>query len=85
MQIKPVRELINTGGLFASIPLTETGRGYLTPEEFHEALLAARQDNDNALVLDCRNHKEVMIGRFDGALDPNTRSWAEWPSYAADL
>ena len=73
-----MKELISTGGKFSSIPTSETGQGYLSPEEFHQALVGRGEDT---VVIDCRNHKEVMIGHFEGAVDPNTRTWAEWPSY----
>lgn len=78
-QVKAVKELISTGGIFSAIPISETGKGYLTPEEFHRELI--RRDDGDAVVLDCRNHKEVLIGHFEGALDPGTRTWAEWPAY----
>ena len=38
--IKRVAELISTGGVFSSIPISDTGEGYLTPEEFRAALEA---------------------------------------------
>lgn len=32
----------------------------------------------DAVLIDCRNHKEYSIGRFDGAVDPNTRTFCEF-------
>ncbi len=34
-------------------------------------------------VLDVRNHYETGIGSFDGALDPNTESFREFPDYVS--
>jgi len=32
----------------------------------------------DAVLIDCRNHKEYSIGRFEGAVDPNTRTFSEF-------
>ncbi|KAK3272331.1 hypothetical protein CYMTET_19370, partial [Cymbomonas tetramitiformis] len=77
--VKVVKEVISTGGLFTSIPVAATGKGYLSPEQFHAAVSAKDPDT---VLLDVRNHKEFMIGHFDGAEDPRTRTFNEWPAYA---
>lgn len=35
----------------------------------------------STVLIDCRNHKECEIGRFEGAMDPNTRTFSEFPRY----
>lgn len=37
--VQVVREILSTGGAFAHIDLSQTSQGYLTPQDFHEALL----------------------------------------------
>lgn len=37
--VQVVPEILSTGGAFAHIDLSQTSQGYLTPQDFHEALL----------------------------------------------
>lgn len=39
---------------------------------------SARRD-ENTLLLDVRNHRECVIGGFDGSLDPLTKTFADFP------
>lgn len=78
LMVKVVSEIISTGGVFSSIPVEETGKGLLTPEQWHQELLSKDQ---NTVMIDVRNHKEYQIGRFEGATDPNTRTFAEFPKW----
>lgn len=81
LNIKLVKELISSGGVMSSIPLAETARGYVTPEEWHE-LLQSR--TDDTILIDCRNTKEYDIGHFDGAIDPHTTTFAQFPKWVQD-
>lgn len=56
LNVKLVKELIGTGGIMSSIPIEETSRGYLTPQQWHDELFKLQQrrrktkqssDNDN--------------------------------------
>eukprot|EP00977_Amphora_coffeiformis_P013552 scaffold3586_cov164-Amphora_coffeaeformis.AAC.3 len=77
------KELIGSGGM-ADISIAETAQGYLTPSEWHERLAKATQENDSknsTVVIDCRNTKEFEIGRFQGALDPHTTTFSQFPQW----
>ena len=90
--IKPVKEIINSGG---AIPVPGKGQGgiHLSPEDFHLKLTAAQNNKNNktdntkeqttkeTVILDIRNHTEYMVGHFQGAIDPNLRTFAEFPKY----
>ena len=80
MFIKPVKEIINSGGVI-SVPVSNQAGTHLTPQEFHAKLTAAKQ---TTIVLDIRNHAEYMVGHFEGAVDPNCRTFAEFPKYLAE-
>lgn len=49
---------------------------YVAPEDWN-ALIA----DPEVLLIDTRNHYEVALGTFEGALDPKTRSFREFPEY----
>ena len=77
--IKPVKEIISTGGLIP-VPLPGQGGTHLTPQEFH-AKLTDTTTAKETVVLDIRNHTEYMVGHFKNAVDPNCRTFAEFPRY----
>jgi predicted sulfurtransferase len=60
-------------------PLLTKGQ-YLSPSEWDEAV-----KNPEVLVIDTRNTYEIEIGTFDGALDPKTKHFAEFPDYLEKL
>jgi hypothetical protein len=47
-----VAEIVASGGVLQSIPLAETGSGYLSPAEWREAVLAA---DENTVIIDVRS------------------------------
>lgn len=51
---------------------------YVKPEDWN-ALLA----DPDVLVIDTRNAYEVGIGTFEGAIDPATRAFSEFPDFVA--
>jgi predicted sulfurtransferase len=90
LHIKLVPELIGTGGAFAQISIDETSTGYLTPNQWHEELMKlTKKDNGDVIdeadsdtvVIDCRNTKEFSIGNFEGAIDPGTTTFAQFPRW----
>lgn len=86
LHIKLVSELIGTGGVLSTIPLEETAKGYLTPAEWHDRLSRRpeRDDDDDTVLIDCRNTKEYAIGHFVGATDPKTTTFAQFPKWVED-
>jgi RluA family pseudouridine synthase len=84
LNIKVVPELIGTGGVLSSIPLEETAKGYLSPQEWHNALSGLSQSSTDTILIDCRNTKEFTIGRFTGAIDPQTTTFAQFPKWVDD-
>jgi predicted sulfurtransferase len=84
LNIKVVSELIGTGGVLSSIPLEETAKGYLTPLEWHKELSELSQSSTDTILIDCRNTKEFTIGRFTGATDPQTTTFAQFPKWVDD-
>jgi predicted sulfurtransferase len=80
--VKLVKEIIGTGGAFASIPLEETSQGYLTPQQWHDEIL--HLDPETTALIDCRNTKECAVGHFPNALDPHTTTFAQFPQWVKD-
>ena len=56
MYVLVVREIIESAGAFADVPLAATGRGYLTPQQWRAALAAPDADT---VVVDVRNRNEA--------------------------
>jgi hypothetical protein len=55
---KVVEELIWSNRRFKDIQISETGEGYLTPEEWHEALKGRNKEEEGeTLVFDIRTKK----------------------------
>ena len=79
LNIKLVKEVIGTGGVFSSIEVEDTSQGYLTPEQWHEELQV--MDSKETILIDCRNTKEFQIGHFPNAIDPNTTTFAQFPNW----
>ena len=50
---------------------------YVDPEHWN-----ALVDDPDTLVIDTRNHYETAIGSFDGAIDPGTDSFRDFPHWA---
>ncbi|QCO56023.1 rhodanese-related sulfurtransferase [Pseudorhodobacter turbinis] len=56
-------------------PRAQVGH-YLNPEEWNELIAAP-----DVAVIDTRNDYEVGIGTFEGAIDPETKSFREFPAW----
>ena len=52
---------------------------YVDPQDWNELV-----DDPDTLVIDTRNSYETAIGSFEGALDPGTESFREFPKWAED-
>ncbi|MDH3531483.1 MAG: rhodanese-related sulfurtransferase [Gammaproteobacteria bacterium] len=61
------------------LPHKKTGT-YVPPTQWNALI-----DDPDVLVIDTRNHYEVEVGTFPGAIDPGTDSFREFPDFAAEL
>ncbi|SMP51463.1 UPF0176 protein [Neorhodopirellula lusitana] len=52
---------------------------YVEPEDWNELV-----DDPDVVMIDTRNDYEIEIGQFEGALDPNTHTFREFPQYVAE-
>ena len=76
MKVKLKREIVTMGVDWVD-PLENAGT-YVEPSDWN-ALIA---DPDTVLI-DTRNDYEVRIGTFAGAIDPDTRTFSEFPAWVA--
>ncbi len=74
MKVRIKREIV-TLGIDGIDPKREVGT-YVQPEDWN-ALIS---DPDTVLI-DTRNDYEVAIGTFEGAVDPQTKSFSEFPEW----
>lgn len=81
--IKYVREIVSTGGVVdrPNMDASDEERGYLTPQQFHEAMQDAVANKDNTVVLDVRAHKEFLVGHFENAVDPEVKNFSEYYAF----
>jgi UPF0176 protein len=73
-KVKLRKEIVTLG-----VPGTEaltTRETHLSPDAWNELL-----DEPDVLVLDTRNHYEVTIGKFRGAIDPEIDTFRDFPAY----
>lgn len=78
MRVRAKQEIV-TLGRPDILPHRKTGT-YVPPQEWNALI-----DNPDVLVIDTRNHYEVEVGSFPGALDPGTDSFREFPDFAKQL
>ncbi|MDQ7081452.1 MAG: rhodanese-related sulfurtransferase, partial [Paracoccaceae bacterium] len=74
MKLRLKREIVTMGQPDVD-PLKGTGH-YVEPAEWNELIAS-----DDVVVIDTRNDYEVAIGTFEGAVDPRTRSFREFPKW----
>lgn len=74
MKIKIKREIVTMGQPDVD-PLAKTGQ-YIAPADWNDLIT-----RDDVAVIDTRNDYEVAIGTFDGAIDPETASFGEFPAW----
>ncbi|QDL90972.1 rhodanese-related sulfurtransferase [Paroceanicella profunda] len=73
MKVRLKREIVTLG---AEADPTQRVGTYVAPEEWN-ALIAA----EDVVTIDTRNGYEVAIGSFEGALDPGTKSFRDFPAW----
>ncbi|EFM55938.1 oxygen-dependent tRNA uridine(34) hydroxylase TrhO [Brucella inopinata] len=74
MKVRLKREIV-TMGVEGIDPLKSVGT-YIAPKDWN-ALIA----DENTVVVDTRNDYEYAIGTFEGAIDPQTRTFREFPEW----
>ena len=76
LRIRLKREIVSMGA--ADIVSTATVGDYVKPEDWN-ALIS----DPEVAVIDVRNDYETGIGGFEGAIDPQTRRFRDFPAWAA--
>lgn len=74
MKVRLKKEIVTMGQPNVD-PLAHVGH-YIEPEDWNDLILA-----DDVAVIDTRNDYEVAIGTFKGAIDPETKSFGEFPAW----
>lgn len=77
LKIKLKKEIVTLGVPFVD-PTAVVGT-YVEPSQWNELI----QDPD-VIVIDTRNDYEVAIGTFQGAIDPKTQTFRQFPQYVAE-
>ncbi len=75
MKVKLKKEIV-TLGLPGISPKMKVGR-YVKPEDWNDLIL-----DPNTLVVDTRNSYEHEVGTFKGAVNPETKTFREFPNWA---
>jgi UPF0176 protein len=74
LKVKLKREIVTLG--VATADPTEQVGTYVAPEAWNRVIA-----DPEILVLDTRNRYEVSIGSFEGAVNPQTSAFREFPAY----
>lgn len=77
MRVRLKREIVTMG--VEGIDPKKTVGTYVAPEDWN-ALISA----PDVIVVDTRNDYEVAIGTFEGAVNPRTQTFREFPSWVDD-
>ena len=59
-------------------PMTKVGE-YVPPSQWNQLI-----EQDDVILIDTRNDYEIGIGTFEHAIDPNTRSFKEFPKWVSE-
>lgn len=76
-KVKLKREIVTLG--VPGIDPNECVGTYVEPHEWNDLIA-----DPEVLVIDTRNDYEVAIGTFEGAIDPKTTSFREFPAYVRE-
>ena len=74
MKVRLKKEIVALGVEGVS-PSKKVGK-YVAPEDWNKLI-----NDPNTIVIDTRNNYEVDIGTFENAVNPETQSFREFPSY----
>ncbi len=73
MKIKLKKEIVTLG---VEVKPRDLVGHYCTPEEWNDLIV-----RDDVILIDTRNDYEFKAGTFQGAIDPQTESFREFPEY----
>ncbi|MBZ9935160.1 rhodanese-related sulfurtransferase [Mesorhizobium sp. BR1-1-16] len=76
LKVKLKREIV-TLGVEDIDPTTQAGT-YVDPADWNKVI-----SDPDVLVIDTRNRFEVAMGSFEGAVDPETRKFSQFPDYVS--
>jgi len=77
LKIKLKKEIVTLG--IANLNPNKTVGQYVDPEHWN-ALIS----DPEVMLVDTRNHYEVDVGSFQGAINPKTNTFREFPNYVAE-
>ena len=75
-KVKIRKEIVTLG--VDDLNTTKLSGIYINPKNWNELIL-----NPEVLLIDSRNDYEIKIGSFKNSVNPNTKSFREFPTYAA--
>lgn len=75
MKVRIKKEIV-TMGVADLDPVTDAGT-YVEPKDWNRLI-----GDPDTVVIDTRNDYEVQLGTFEGAVDPQTRSFSSFPQWA---
>ena len=70
-----VRERKEIVSLQKDVDMSRKGK-YVNPQEFLEGV-----ENGDVIILDARNDYEYTVGKFKGAINPNIKTFREFPEF----
>jgi UPF0176 protein len=74
MKVRLKREIVTMG--VEDIDPNQIVGTYVNPEDWNDLI-----SDPDTVVIDTRNEYEVAIGTFEGAIDPDTKSFSEFPGW----
>ena len=74
MKVRLKKEIVTMGQPDVD-PLAHVGN-YVDPSDWNDLI-----QSDDVAVIDTRNDYEIAIGTFQGAVDPETKSFGEFPAW----
>ncbi len=74
-RVKLKKEIVTMG--VEGIDPQQAAGTYVSPEDWNELI-----SDQDVLLIDTRNDYECEVGSFDGAINPHTDSFREFPAYA---
>jgi UPF0176 protein len=76
LKVRLKQEIVTLG--VPTVDPTNLVGTYVKPQDWNQLIA-----NPDVVVIDTRNHYEVEIGTFAGAIDPHTDAFTEFPAYVA--
>jgi UPF0176 protein len=77
MKVRLKKEIVTLG--VAGVNPARMAGTYVTPQDWNKLL-----DDPDVVFVDVRNDYEVALGTFKGALNPQTKSFREFPQWVAE-